>query len=343
MWPRHQSASRRISRVAIVSSLDTDRLFSKSFTVPALDLDLDWQLRLAAFLQLRSLREREGGVVTSKGLDEGFTFQGERIAFRNPQMGIWRPQQLATASGAALSVVTVKPRAGRPRPYDDQIASADDYFVYRYQGENPHFWTNEAVRKAFQLQRPLIYLYGISPGVYDPIFPCYVTADIPSELTFHLTPDLESLRPIPEALSPQLAVQRAYAMRAVKTRLHQRRFRELVVGAYKCRCSICTLGHWQLLDAAHILPDRDERGLAEIPNGLALCRIHHAAFDANILGVDPEKRVHIRDDILEEIDGPMLKHGLQEMHGRLLVVPRDTRLQPKRDYLAERFERFKVA
>jgi putative restriction endonuclease len=258
-------------------------------------------------------------------------------------MGIWRPHQLAGTTGAALSVVTVQPRAGRPRPYDDQIASDEDYFVYRYQGEDPAFWTNEAVRKAFQLQRPLIYLFGITPGVYDPIFPCYVTADIPSELAFHLTPDLESLRPIPELPPPQLAVQRAYAMRAVKVRLHQRRFRELVVGAYQCSCSVCALKHWELLDAAHIVPDREERGFAEIPNGLALCRIHHAAFDANMLGVDGDRTVHIRTDVLEETDGPMLKHGLQEMHGRLIVVPRDSRLQPKRDYLAERFERFKIA
>jgi putative restriction endonuclease len=307
------------------------------------DLDLDWQLRLAAFAALRALREREGGVVTKKGLDEGFTFLGERIAFRNPQKGIWRPHQLSTASGAALTLVTVRPRAGRPAPYDDQIASDQDYFVYRYEGEDPNYWTNEAVRRAYELQRPLIYLYGITPGVYDPIFPCYVTADIPSALAFHLTPDLESLRPIAEAPPPHIEVQRAYAMRAVKVRLHQHRFRELVVEAYKCRCSVCTLGHWQLLDAAHILPDREERGLAEIPNGMALCRIHHAAFDANILGVDPDLKVHIREDVLEERDGPMLRHGLQEMHGRLITIPRDSRLQPKRDYLEERFARFRAA
>ena len=307
------------------------------------DLDLDWQLRLAAFAALRYLREREGGVVTTKGLEEGFAFGGERIAFRNPQKGIWRPRQLSALSGAALTLVTVQPRAGRPRPYDDQIASDQDYFVYRYEGEDPAYWTNEAVRRAFELQRPLIYLYGITPGVYDPIFPCYVTADVPSALAFHLTPDLESLRPIAEAAPPQLEVQRAYAMRAVKVRLHQRRFRELVVGAYKCRCSVCTLGHWQLLDAAHILPDREERGFAEIPNGLALCRIHHAAFDANILGVDADHKVHIRGDVLKEHDGPMLKHGLQEMHGQLITVPRDSRLQPKLEYLEERFARFRAA
>ena len=307
------------------------------------NLDLDWQLRTDAFASMRSLREREGGVVTARGLDEGFSFQGERIAFRNNYKGIWRPRQLATASGAALTVVTAEPRAGRKRAYDDQIASDEDYFVYRYEGEDPAYWTNEAVRRAFELRRPLIYLYGITPGVYVPIFPCYVTADLPSELAFHLTADLESLRPLTDIAPPQLEVQRAYAMRAVKVRLHQRRFSQLVIGAYGCQCSVCNLRHRELLDAAHIIPDKEERGFAEIPNGLALCGIHHGAFDANILGIDPDRRIHIRTDVLDEKDGPMLKHGLQAMHGRLITVPRSSSLQPKRDYLEERFERFRVA
>ena len=126
-------------------------------------------------------------------------------------------------------------------------------------------------------------------------------------------------------------------------RLHQHRFRELVVGAYRQRCSVCRLHHVELLDAAHILPDRDERGRPEIPNGLALCKIHHAAFDTNILGVAPDYHMAIRRDVLEEIDGPMLQHGLKDMHGQRIHVPASPRLKPNRDYLAERFERFRAA
>jgi len=46
-------------------------------------------------------------------------------------------------------------------------------------------------------------------------------------------------------------------------------------------------------------------------NGLALCKLHHAAFDANIIGVTPDLEVTVRLDVLQEIDGPMLQHGLQ--------------------------------
>jgi len=126
-------------------------------------------------------------------------------------------------------------------------------------------------------------------------------------------------------------------------RLHQRRFRELVVAAYRERCAVCGLRHPELLDGAHILPDRDERGRPEVPNGLSLCKIHHGAFDADILGVDPGYRIHIRRDVLEEHDGPMLLHGLQEMDRQAILLPAREVLRPRKEYLEERFERFRAA
>jgi putative restriction endonuclease len=77
-----------------------------------------------------------------------------------------------------------------------------------------------------------------------------------------------------------------------------------------------------------------------VPNGLSMCKIHHAVFDANILGVRPDLVLEIREDILDEVDGPMLRHGLQEMHGGKLRVPRKTELQPNPDYLDVRYSAF---
>jgi putative restriction endonuclease len=305
-------------------------------------LDLDWRLRLAAFDRLRALREARGGLVTLAELEAGFEFEGERIPFTNTRRGIWRPRQLQ--GGPALSVVTVPRRPGRRPPYDDQVASDADFFLYKYQGTDPAEWTNAAVRLALTLRRPIIYFYGVAPGLYEPIFPCYVVADDPAHLEFRLAADVLTARPAPEdADASQFEARRGYETRAVKVRLHQHHFRELVVGAYRERCSVCRLHHVELLDAAHILPDRDERGRPEIPNGLALCKIHHGAFDVNILGVSPDYRIAIRADVLDEIDGPMLRHGLQDMDGHSIDVPRAERLKPNRDYLAERFERFRAA
>src|SRR5207249_358465 len=88
------------------------------------------------------------------------------------------------------------------------------------------------------------------------------------------------------------------------------------------------LRHEELLDAAHILPDGHPRGEPVVPNGLALCKLHHAAFDRHVLGVRPDLTVELRPDVLREPDGPMLKCGLQGFQDARLLLPRDPALRP---------------
>jgi putative restriction endonuclease len=72
----------------------------------------------------------------------------------------------------------------------------------------------------------------------------------------------------------------------------------------------------------------------------SLCKLHHAAFDRYILGIRPDLVVDLRLDVLREADGPMLQHELQGFQGVRIVVPHDERLQPNREWLAERYEIF---
>jgi putative restriction endonuclease len=127
------------------------------------------------------------------------------------------------------------------------------------------------------------------------------------------------------------------------TRVHQAGFRQRVLTAYAKKCTICHLRHTELLDAAHILSDRHPRGEPVVPNGLALCKIHHAAFDSNILGIRPDHVVEIRHDILDEVDGPMLRHGLQDLHGNVISLPPRVADQPDTERLEERYEQFQSA
>ena len=126
----------------------------------------------------------------------------------------------------------------------------------------------------------------------------------------------------------------------MRRRLHQDRFRAAVLDAYAERCAICRLRRLPLLDAAHIVPDREKLGEAKVPNGLALCKLHHAAFDANLIGVTPDMEVRISRDLLDERDGPMLEHGLRGFHGSRLHAPAAAVDHPDRVLLALRFERF---
>ncbi len=306
-------------------------------------MDADWQLRLAAFDHLNRLRDRSGGLVRAEDMQAGFEFGGEPVPLFNQPVGIWRPRQLGK-DGAALSVTTAPPKAGKVPPYDDDIARDDDWLVYRYQREGPENWMNRAVVTAMELGRPLIYFCGVTTATYEALYPMYVVRSDPTEAAFHLSYDAMAAHALdPDDDDPPPTIRRGYAIREVKERLHQHRFRTLVMRAYQTRCAVCRLRHDPLLDAAHILPDKDERGRPEVPNGLALCKIHHAAFDAHILGVTPKCVIKIRHDILEEQDGPMLLHGLQNVDGQRLNEPRKESLKPNPEYLAARYERFRAA
>jgi len=105
----------------------------------------------------------------------------------------------------------------------------------------------------------------------------------------------------------------------------------------------CENGGWTAGGSATLDPASRERGGAEVSNGLSLYKIHHGACDVEILGVDPDYTIHIRQDVLQEEDGPMLLHGLQELHGSRIILPKTELLRPNRDYLAERFGRFAAA
>ena len=115
-----------------------------------------------------------------------------------------------------------------------------------------------------------------------------------------------------------------------------------VLHAYRVHCAICNLQHRSLLDAAHIIPD-NVGGKPEVSNGLSLCKIHHAAYDQNILGINPDYKIEIRKDILAEIDGPMFKYGLQKMNGHKLILPRSIQNRPDINGLDIRYQKFKGA
>jgi len=123
-------------------------------------------------------------------------------------------------------------------------------------------------------------------------------------------------------------------------RVHQCSFRERVLLAYQNHCVLCNLKHIELLDAAHIIADKEDIGNPIIPNGLALCKIHHAAFDNNFIGINPDYKIKVRLDLLEEIDGPMLKFGIQSLNNGDLILPSSKKNYPDRERLEIRFLKY---
>ena len=255
-----------------------------------------------------------------------FRFRGEPMSLMDMQRGIRKPAVL----DAALSFRTVYRPDGAERPYADGLGP-DGLMRYKFRGTDPQHPENRALRVAMERKLPLIWFFGVGPGVYLPTFPVYIVGEEPAHLQFIVDAVTDG------AIQPHGALEEAlkrYVIVETKRRLHQPIFRATVMRAYETRCDVCALGHRQLLDAAHIVPDREEAGVAGIRNGLSLCKIHHAAFDSHILGVRPDYVVQIRSDLLDEVDGPMLRHGLQERHGQaLMVLPSVRRERPARDLL----------
>ncbi len=256
-----------------------------------------------------------------------FVVDGERRRLRANSKGIWNPQWLDE---------TLTIYSAMNSPYSDQELSPG-IWRYDYQARSTD-GDNTKLRRAFERQTPIIWIKEVAKGVYVPHFPVYVIDDNTSEKFFTIAIEEIHLMGVPESED-----SRRYVQQTVKRRIHQREFRGKVLHAYENRCAVCRLAHPELLDAAHIIPDSHERGVAAVTNGLSMCKIHHSAYDANFLGIDSNYRVHINRDLLHEQDGPMLKHGLQEMHGSLLTIPRASRLRPDKSALDQRFEAFQSA
>lgn len=309
------------------------------------DIDRDWQIRIEAFAFVERIRDADG-LVRWADLKRGFPWAGETVHLV-AQSGIFRPQQL-NELGAALTIRTSPPDSRYGSPYDDQVDPGTDLVEYRYRRGRRGAADNESLRRAGALRRPLIWLYGVQEGVYLAEFPVWVVDDDPALETFHISVETGVMTEERLFSGGLPEIKKRYATIEAKKRLHQQRFREMVLGAYRRRCAVCSLGGEKrlsrLLDAAHILEDKDEQGKPEIPNGLALCKIHHSAYDANILGISPvDHIIHIRRDILAEVDGPMLEHGIQKVEGWELKRPRRSEHLPREEFLAKRYDQFRAA
>ena len=305
------------------------------------DSDPDTLMRRAAFDHVRNLHETHS-YLTANEFKQGFCFEGTRIPLINPQQGIFKPRQMKYL----LSIKTVYPRPGRPVWYDDQIEAHRQIFEsaettdYAFMGKDPGAAHNRWLYDAFEKQIPVIYFLGTAPGRYLPVFPVFLAGWDANALKARVSfgdPDHEVLAP------PIDIPTRRYGLRKVKQRLHQTSFRAAVIAAYGGRCALSGLPEQRLLDAAHIVRDRDELlGQPVIPNGILLSKIHHAAFDAHLISIDPDYRLHVSDRLLDQNDGPMLEALKSLKNEKIKHLPEREQDRPGRDRLKRHYECFKA-
>ena len=290
------------------------------------DKESDQRIREEAFKWLQEQVSLYCETLPREILAQGFQLDGQRVPLLS-QQGIFKPSLMQVP----LSITT-SPNG----PYDDSTGS-DGLIRYRYRGTDPNHRDNVQLRFAMDHGLPLVYFQGLIPGRYFALWPVYITGDAIQDLTFTVSVD------DPECMNSSGTPdegRRRYVTRQIRTRMHQARFREWVIRAYGSQCALCGLPYVKLLDAAHIIPDNEPSGEPIVTNGLALCRLHHAAFDQYFLGVRPDYIIEIRPDVLEDSDGPTLQHAIQALHGQSIFLPERAAQRPSIEALSVRYERF---
>lgn len=296
----------------------------------------DSTIRQTAFAWLAEQVALHGDVITRESLSRGFLFEGQRIPLVSPQ-GIFKPQRMELP----LSITTVA-----EGPYADSLGP-NQLLNYKYRGTDPDHRDNIGLRDALAQRVPLVYFHGLVPGKYLPLWPVFIVNDDREALAF--TVALDDAAALQKLIQPftvadsgdaEEPIRRGYLTAIAKVRIHQQAFRERVIAAYQQQCAICRLKHDELLDAAHILADSTPEGVSTVANGIALCKLHHAAFDKYFLSVRADYVIQIRQDVMLETDGPMLKHGLQGLHDKKIHIPLRDDQQPDRRSLELRHARF---
>jgi putative restriction endonuclease len=246
-----------------------------------------------------------------------YEVDGERLPLIDAQgRGIRNPAEWS----ATLSIVTSE----KGRYPDAEIAPgvwAYPLAVDKHGRSDP---SNQKLLRAHHAGVPVLFFYKPIPKQYLLIGLVYVTAVDMGAMT--ATVELAERAEFGSAVEAE--IERVWIDRLVRTRLHQPRFRVIVMDAYASRCAICALPEASLLDAAHIRGDTDPNGQAVVANGLALCSIHHRAYDAKSIGIDEDYRLHVSPRLLAMKDGPVLLHAIQGIEGKLLAVLPERKKRP---------------
>lgn len=287
--------------------------------------------RAAAFQWLRQQMDIQGDVLARTTLAAGFPYQGALVRLVGPQ-GIFKPAQ---NRHYPLSITTTS-----NGPCKDAFEPEGKYLLYSYRGTDPQHHENCGLRDAMRDRVPLIYFHSTVPGHYLAVWPVYIVHDDPGRLMFTVAADDPMLlgRQSDDADED---IRRGYITRVTRQRIHQRTFRDRVLMAYREQFAVCRLQHTNLLDAAHIVADSDPDGEPIVSNGLSLCKLHHAAYDMSYFSVRPDYHIEVRPAIMEESDGPMLLHGLQEINDLKIQVPSRMRDRPDPQCLGIRYEAFR--
>lgn len=298
-------------------------------------------IRAAAATAIENLIRQQGDIVPWSSISNGFQINGEKILFANRARGIFKPTQLTDE--AALSIKSSRPsRASRSARYDDEIIE-DGMLHYKFQRNDPDNSDNKLLKRAYQIQLPLIYFSGLADAVYQIFYPVFV-----SQIDTQGMEALMVWRTNQDALDPRNLVLNdsgpSLRQRTAANQLHQARSRATVLSAYDFRCAFSTLPIGSLLKATPIIYGAEKRGISSVNNAICMSVMHQAAFDAHLIGVNPDGVVKVAPLLHEPRHALLLRQLSSSLkENQTIHLPKRRNLWPDRDCLNERFKQFEAA
>lgn len=142
------------------------------------------------------------------------------------------------------------------------------------------------------------------------------------------TPEEE--REFLDSATTESASARRYDLVETMRGYRDAKFKPAVLQAYSYKCAVCDCD-LKLVDAAHIVPVSHPSSNDEVPNGLALCRLHHGAYDNGLLGVRSDYRIVINSERVRRLIDLRLATGLDNFRSRLperIRVPTSIEVRP---------------
>ena len=134
-----------------------------------------------------------------------------------------------------------------------------------------------------------------------------------------------------EDIATDIAEPRRYAVRSARRALRRIDFRERVLAAYSHGCAMCGV-QLGLLDGAHILPAVHPNSTDGTDNGVALCALHHRAFDRGLVTFTiPGFEIHMNEHMTNALQEQERTGGFETFQrtlNRVLAVPRNERDRP---------------
>ena len=120
-----------------------------------------------------------------------------------------------------------------------------------------------------------------------------------------------------EEINQAAAAQvRSEVLQTIRRKVRQYDFRGRVLSAYDHRCAMCGV-QLRLIEAAHIVPVAATGSTDETSNGVALCILHHGAFDQTLVSFNANFQIEISGTAETDLRNMGLHNGIDTFRQNL--------------------------